>query len=106
MLVIYNPRSDLLYLRLDDRKQQVINHRVDENVVLDLGEDQKIVGIEVLDASKALEFGKAAAGGVRNFARCQVEVALRRRSCRHRREWKSQKVCGSRRGRPGSRTHD
>jgi len=56
--VIYNPKTDLLYLRLDDRKQQVINHRVDENVVLDLGDDQKIVGIEVLDASKHLSLEK------------------------------------------------
>jgi len=58
MRVIYNPKSDLLYLRLDDRKQQVINHRVDENLVLDLGDDQKIVGIEVLDASKHLSLEK------------------------------------------------
>jgi uncharacterized protein YuzE len=58
MRVIYNPRTDLLYLRLDDRKQQVTNHRVDENVVLDLGDDQKIVGIEVLDASKHLSLEK------------------------------------------------
>jgi uncharacterized protein YuzE len=58
MRVIYNPRSDLLYLRLDDHKQQVINHRVDENLVLDLGDDQKIVGIEVLDASKHLSLEK------------------------------------------------
>jgi len=58
MRVIYNPKSDLLYLRLDDRQQQVINRRVDENVVLDLGDDQKIVGIEVLDASKHLSLEK------------------------------------------------
>ncbi len=58
MRVIYNPNSDLLYLRLDDRKQQVINRRVDESVVLDLGDDQKIVGIEVLDASKHLSLEK------------------------------------------------
>lgn len=58
MRVIYNPKSDLLYLRLDDRKQQVINRRVDENVVLDLGEDEKIVGIEVLDASQHLSLEK------------------------------------------------
>jgi uncharacterized protein YuzE len=58
MRVIYNARSDLLYLRLDDRKQQVINHRVDENLVLDFGDDQKIVGIEVLDASKHLSLEK------------------------------------------------
>jgi uncharacterized protein YuzE len=47
-----------LFLRLDDRKQQVINHRVDENVVLGLGDDQEIVGIEVLDASKHLSLEK------------------------------------------------
>jgi uncharacterized protein YuzE len=58
MRVIYNPKTDLLYLRLDDRKQQVVNRRVDENVVLDLGDDQKILGIEVLDASKHLSLEK------------------------------------------------
>lgn len=58
MRVIYNPQSDLLYLRLDDRKQQVMNHRVDENVVLDIGDDEKIVGIEVLDASRHLNLEK------------------------------------------------
>jgi uncharacterized protein YuzE len=58
MRVIYSPKTDLLYLRLDDRKQQVINHRVSENVVLDLGDDEKIVGIEVLDASKHLSLEK------------------------------------------------
>ena len=54
MQVLYNVKTDLLYLRLDDRKQQVINKRLSENVVLDLGEDDKIVGIEILDASKHL----------------------------------------------------
>jgi uncharacterized protein YuzE len=47
-----------LCLRRGDRKQQVINHRADENVVLDLGDDQKIVGIEVLDACKHLSLEK------------------------------------------------
>ena len=36
----------------------MINRRVDENVVLDLGEDEKIVGIEVLDASQHLSLEK------------------------------------------------
>jgi uncharacterized protein YuzE len=44
----------LLYLRLDDRKQQVTNRRLSEDIVLDLGEDERIVGIEILDASKNL----------------------------------------------------
>ena len=52
MQITYNAKTDLLYLRLDDRKQEVINRRVSEDIVLDLGEDDRIVGIEILDASK------------------------------------------------------
>ncbi len=54
MQVLYNARTDLLYLRLDDRKQPVINKRLTEDIVLDIGEDGKIVGIEILDASERL----------------------------------------------------
>jgi uncharacterized protein YuzE len=52
MHVLYNDRTDLLYMRLDDRKQVVINRRVSEEVVLDIGEGGRIIGIEILDASK------------------------------------------------------
>ncbi len=54
MRILYNAKTDLRYLHLDDRKQQVINKRVSDNVVLNLGEDDRIVGIEILDASKHL----------------------------------------------------
>jgi len=54
MQIHYDSKTDLLYLRLDDRKQQVINRRLSEDIVLDLGEDDRIVGIEILDASKHL----------------------------------------------------
>lgn len=54
MQILYDSRTDLLYLRLDDRKQQVTNRRLSEDIVLDLGEDERIVGIEILDASKHL----------------------------------------------------
>ena len=52
MNIVYNDKTDLLYIRLDDRKQNVINRRVTEDIVLDIGEGDKIVGIEILDASK------------------------------------------------------
>lgn len=52
MNIFYNDKTDLLYIRLDDRKQDVINRRVSENIVLDLGEDERVIGIEILDASK------------------------------------------------------
>jgi uncharacterized protein YuzE len=52
MHVSYNDRTDLLYIRLDDRKQDVINRRVSDDVVLDIGEGDRIIGIEILDASR------------------------------------------------------
>ena len=52
MNILYNDRTDLLYIRLDNKKQDVINKRVSEDIVLDIGERNKIIGIEILDASK------------------------------------------------------
>ena len=58
MQILYNDKTDLLYFRLDDRKQEVINHRLTEDIVLDIGEDDRIVGIEILAASKHLNLEK------------------------------------------------
>jgi uncharacterized protein YuzE len=52
MQIFYDAKTDLLYLRLDDQKQELINRRVSDDIVLDIGKDDKIVGIEILDASK------------------------------------------------------
>ena len=54
MQILYNDKTDLLYLRLDDRKQAVVNKRISEEIVLDLGEDDRIVGIEFINASRQL----------------------------------------------------
>lgn len=52
MKIQYDDKTDLLYLRLDERKQDIINKRVTDNVVLDIGKGNRIVGIEILEASK------------------------------------------------------
>jgi uncharacterized protein YuzE len=52
--ILYDVKTDLLYIRLDDQQQPVINRRVSEDIVLDIGEGDKIVGIEILDASQHL----------------------------------------------------
>jgi uncharacterized protein YuzE len=57
MQITYNTKTDLLYIRLDDRKQPLLNRRVSEEVVLDIGEQNKIVGIEILDASRQVNLG-------------------------------------------------
>lgn len=54
MQILYNDQTDLLYIRLDDQQQPVINKRVSEDIVLDIGAGDRIVGIEILDASKHL----------------------------------------------------
>lgn len=58
MDIIYKDKTDLLYIRLDERKQDIINRRVSEDIVLDIGEDEKIIGIEILDASKHVSLDK------------------------------------------------
>ncbi|MGH2592549.1 MAG: DUF2283 domain-containing protein [Anaerolineae bacterium] len=54
MQIHYNAKTDLLYIRLDDRKQGAVNRRVSDDIVLDIGDDDRIVGIEILDASQHL----------------------------------------------------
>lgn len=58
MNIAYNDKTDLLYIRLDDRKQDVINKRLSEDIVLDVGENDKIIGIEILDASRHVSLDK------------------------------------------------
>ena len=52
MRIHYDSRTDLLYIRLDETEQPVVNKRLDEDIVLDMGESDRIVGIEIMDASQ------------------------------------------------------
>ena len=52
MQIHYDSKTDLLYLRLESTSQEVINKRITEDIVLDIGENDKIIGIEIMDASK------------------------------------------------------
>jgi uncharacterized protein YuzE len=58
MYILYNDKTDRLYIRLDDRKQDTINRRISEDIVLDIGEGDKIIGIEILDASRHVNLEK------------------------------------------------
>lgn len=52
MKIYYDRKADLLYLRFDEEKREVINKRLAGDVVLDIADEDKIIGIEILDASK------------------------------------------------------
>lgn len=58
MNIVYNDKTDLLYIRFDDRGQDIINRRIPEDIVLDIGENDRIVGIEIIDASRHILFEK------------------------------------------------
>ena len=58
MNILYNDKTDLLYIRLDDSKQELINRRISEDIVIDIGEGERIVGIEILNASKHVTLEK------------------------------------------------
>ena len=49
--ISYDDKTDLLYLRFDERQQEVKNKRITEDIVLDIGEGGMLIGIEILDAS-------------------------------------------------------
>lgn len=55
MQIDYDDKHDLLYLRFDTRRQELRNEDAGEGVVLDLGDGDRIVGIEILDASRRLD---------------------------------------------------
>ena len=58
MEILYNSKTDLLCLRLDDRKQEVLNKRISDDIVIDIGDDNRIVGIEIVDASRNLNLDR------------------------------------------------
>lgn len=58
MKIYYDEKSDLLYIRFEEKKRQVVNKRVTEDIVLDMEDEEKIIGIEILDASKHVNLAK------------------------------------------------
>ncbi len=58
MTIQYDSETDLLYFRLDQKEHQVVNKRVTDDIVLDLGINDKIIGIEILGASKKVQLNE------------------------------------------------
>ena len=52
----YDDKKDLLYIRFEDGKKEVLNKRITEYIVIDVEDEGKIIGIEIMDASKHLYF--------------------------------------------------
>lgn len=58
MRISYDPEVDALYIRLVEGKHECRTLRLTEEIALNLGEGELLVGIEVLDAKQVLGAGK------------------------------------------------
>ncbi|HOM27052.1 MAG TPA: DUF2283 domain-containing protein [bacterium] len=52
MRIKYDPEIDAMYIYLEDRNKEVTPIRINEDVAIDIGEKERVVGIEILNASK------------------------------------------------------
>jgi uncharacterized protein YuzE len=58
MKISYDPEIDALYIRLLEGKHECRSVRLSEEVALNIGAGEKLVGIEILDAKSVLGSGK------------------------------------------------
>lgn len=58
MKITYDPEVDALYIRLLDGKHECRTLRLNEEVALNIGPGEELVGIEILDAKEVLGGGQ------------------------------------------------
>lgn len=51
MKIKYDPKVDALYIRLIDEPAECEVLRINEQVAINIGPNEKVIGIEILDAS-------------------------------------------------------
>ncbi|MGI8966904.1 MAG: DUF2283 domain-containing protein [Limisphaerales bacterium] len=58
MKISYDPEIDALYIRLIEGEHECRTVRLNDEVALNMGAGEKLVGIEILDAKAVLAEGK------------------------------------------------
>ena len=58
MKIKYDPQVDAAYISLKKGPTEVTTIRLTEDIAIDLGLNEEIVGIEILDASEHFDFKK------------------------------------------------
>jgi len=59
MKISYDPETDALYIRLLDGEYQCRTLRLNDEIALNVGPGDALVGIEILDAKEVLGHGRA-----------------------------------------------
>jgi uncharacterized protein YuzE len=63
--VYYDDKHDILYIEFDERSQKRLSEQFDEDIVLDFGEGEKLVAMEILGASHRINLAGLLSGDVR-----------------------------------------
>ena len=58
MKISYDSATDALYIRLVDGQQECRTLRLTDEIALNIGENEMLVGIEVLDAKQTIGHGE------------------------------------------------
>ena len=77
MKISYDPDIDALYIRLVEGKQQCRTVRLNEEIALNIGERETLVGIEVLDAKEVLGSGKTPSVMLEGIAASSAPLSVR-----------------------------
>lgn len=77
MKISYDSEVDALYIRLIEGEHECRTVRLSEEVALNIGEGEKLVGIEILDAKEVLGLGKTPAVVLEGLASESVPLAVR-----------------------------
>ncbi len=79
MKISYDAEVDALYIRLAEGKHECRTVRLNEEVALNIGEGEELVGIEILDAQEVLGFDKVPAVKLEGLASSTAPVAARKK---------------------------
>jgi uncharacterized protein YuzE len=77
MKITCDPEVDAMYIELIDGDHQCRTVRLNDEVALDFGEDEKLVGIEILDVRRVLGKGKIPRLHLDQIALQQMQVRER-----------------------------
>ena len=72
MRIQYDPQADAVYIRLLDGEYECRTLRLNEEVALNLGPGEELVGIEIVDATEVLGRGQLPAVALENIASTTV----------------------------------
>jgi uncharacterized protein YuzE len=77
MKISYDSEIDALYIRLIEGKQECRTVRLNEEIALNIGQGEKLVGIEILDAREVLGAGQLPAVVLEGITASTAPLAVR-----------------------------